>query len=119
MCQRIAVIDHGRIIAMDTPEGLKQHVRDLSVIELETLGAPPSVLDRLRALPFVDAVSVENHEQKQLLLIQSPRGSEAVPEVLPLLGGELLIGLIYILLGYSLFRWFEFQAKRRGTLEAF
>jgi ABC-2 type transport system permease protein len=39
-------------------------------------------------------------------------------EVAPLLAGELLIGLVYIFLGYSLFRWFEFQAKRRGTLEA-
>ena len=40
-------------------------------------------------------------------------------EVGPLLFGELLLGVVYILLGYSLFRWFEFQAKRRGTLEAF
>jgi ABC-2 type transport system permease protein len=39
-------------------------------------------------------------------------------EVAPLLAGELLVGLVYIFLGYSLFRWFEFQAKRRGTLEA-
>jgi len=39
-------------------------------------------------------------------------------EVAPLLAGELFIGLVYIFLGYSLFRWFEFQAKRRGTLEA-
>ncbi len=87
LCQRIAVINHGRIVALDTPEGLKRHVADLSVIELETLGAPPAVLDRLRALPFVDAVSVENHDQKQLLLIQSPRGSEGVPDVLNTLDG--------------------------------
>jgi len=87
LCQRIAVINHGRIVALDTPEGLKRHVADLSVIELETLGAPPAVLDRLRALPFVDAVSVENHDQKQLLLIQSPRGSEGVPDVLATLDG--------------------------------
>jgi ABC-2 type transport system permease protein len=39
-------------------------------------------------------------------------------EVAPLLAGELLVGLVYIFSGYSLFRWFEFQAKRRGTLEA-
>ena len=39
-------------------------------------------------------------------------------EVAPLLVGELLVGLMYISLGYSLFRWFEFQAKQRGTLEA-
>jgi hypothetical protein len=39
--------------------------------------------------------------------------------VVPLLVGEVLLGLLYLLIGYSLFRWFEYQAKRRGTLEAF
>jgi ABC-2 type transport system permease protein len=34
-----------------------------------------------------------------------------------LLTGEALIGVMYVFLGYALFRWFEFQAKRRGTLE--
>jgi ABC-2 type transport system permease protein len=37
--------------------------------------------------------------------------------VAPLLLGELLIGGTYVLLGYLFFRWFEIQAKRRGTLE--
>ena len=31
---------------------------------------------------------------------------------------EFLIGLVYGALGYIFFRWFEFQARRRGTLEA-
>lgn len=39
-------------------------------------------------------------------------------EVMPLLQMEVLIGVIYIFIGYSMFRWFEFQAKKRGTLEA-
>jgi hypothetical protein len=30
-----------------------------------------------------------------------------------------LLGVIYITIGYLMFRWFELQAKRRGTLEAF
>lgn len=38
-------------------------------------------------------------------------------EVVPLLFGELALGLVYITLGYGLFRWFETQAKARGTLE--
>ncbi|MBX3063265.1 MAG: ABC transporter permease [Anaerolineae bacterium] len=38
-------------------------------------------------------------------------------EVAPLIGGEFLMGLIYVFIGYTFFRWFEFQAKRRGTLE--
>lgn len=42
---------------------------------------------------------------------------ESLKNVASLLNGELLVGLIYILSGYLLFRWFEFQAKQRGTLE--
>jgi ABC-2 type transport system permease protein len=37
--------------------------------------------------------------------------------VTELLNGELLIGIMYVFLGYALFRWFEIQAKKRGTLE--
>ena len=38
-------------------------------------------------------------------------------DVFPLLISELGIGLMYGLLGYFLFAWFETQAKQRGTLE--
>lgn len=41
----------------------------------------------------------------------------ALNEVAPLLLGELGVGLVYGLAGYFMFRWFEMQAKRRGTLE--
>lgn len=38
-------------------------------------------------------------------------------DISPLLVSEMGIGLIYGLLGYFLFSWFETQAKRKGTLE--
>lgn len=87
LCERIAVIDRGRLVALDTPAGLKRGVRDLSVIELEMFGAPDSVAEALRALPFVDAVSVEDHDQTQTVSIQTPRGAEAVSEILSHLAG--------------------------------
>ncbi len=87
LCQRIAVINHGCIIALDTPAGLKRNVSDLAVIELEVFGVPPTIVDQIRGRPFVDAVSVEELEQKQLLTVQTPRGSEAVPELLGLMNG--------------------------------
>lgn len=40
-----------------------------------------------------------------------------ISEVSPLLLGELGIGIMYGLLGYMMFTLFEFEAKRRGTLE--
>src|SRR3990172_1660362 len=87
LCQRLAVVNHGRIVALDTPAGLKEHVRDLSVIELEVFGVPPAVVERVRAQPFVESVAVENRDQKQALLVQSPRGSEAVPDLMAILDG--------------------------------
>ncbi len=82
LCDRIAVINHGRIVALDTPGGLKSRVQDLNVVEVETFGLPVNTLNNLRALPFVDALSVEEYEQRQMLMIQTSRGAEAVPDVM-------------------------------------
>jgi ABC-2 type transport system ATP-binding protein len=88
LCDRIAVINHGTIVALDTPGGLKSHVSDLSVVEVETFGASEEALDKLRQLPFVDSLAVEDHEQKQMLLVQTRRGAEAVPDIMTALGGQ-------------------------------
>jgi ABC-2 type transport system ATP-binding protein len=88
LSDRIAIINKGRVIALDSPEGLKKHVSDLSVVELETFGIPDPVLDRLRSLSFVDSLSVEEQGQKQILLVQTARGAEAVPDVMSVLDGQ-------------------------------
>ena len=86
LCQRIAVINSGNIVALDTPAGLKKRVEDLSVIEVELFGVAPETVQRIRELPFVDSVEVEIRDQKQAMLIQTRRGAEAVQSVLEQLG---------------------------------
>lgn len=46
-------------------------------------------------------------------------GGASLAQVSSLLVGEFLIGIAYLVAGYLLFRVFEMEAKRRGTLEAF
>jgi ABC-2 type transport system permease protein len=46
-------------------------------------------------------------------------GGASLAAVSGLVMGEFLVGVAYLLVGYSLFRFFENEAKRRGTLEAF
>jgi ABC-2 type transport system ATP-binding protein len=87
LCQRIAVINQGAIVALDTPTELKHHVRDLSVVEVEVFGVPPEAIGRLRALDGVDTVSVENRGQRQALLVQSGDGAAAVAPVVNTLEG--------------------------------
>lgn len=87
LCGRIAVINHGHIIALDTPAALKRFVQDLAVVELEVEAANASLVERLRALPFVDAISVQDYEQRQVVLVQTSRGAEAVPELIAQVNG--------------------------------
>jgi ABC-2 type transport system ATP-binding protein len=88
LCQRVAVIDKGIIVAMDSPAELKKHVADLSVIEIETFGISQELLEQMRALPFIDSLSVREQDQRQMLLIQTARGAEAVPDLMVALNGQ-------------------------------
>jgi ABC-2 type transport system ATP-binding protein len=87
LCRRIAVINHGKIVALDTPAALKRYVQDLAVVEVQVENISPQVVERLKQLPFVDAVTVEEREQDSLVLVQSPRGSEIIPELIAQFNG--------------------------------
>ncbi|HEY7624727.1 MAG TPA: ABC transporter ATP-binding protein [Candidatus Limnocylindria bacterium] len=49
LCDRVAIIDHGRIVALDTPAALKRTIRAEEVVHLEMSidGDEAAVLDRL------------------------------------------------------------------------
>lgn len=70
LCGRIAVINKGAIVAQGTPAQLKAGVSNRSVIEVETDGVPEAVVGRLRSLPGVRSVGVEEREQQQQVSIQ-------------------------------------------------
>jgi ABC-2 type transport system ATP-binding protein len=95
LCERIAVINKGNLVALDTPQALKTHVADLSVVEMEVFGVPDEVVERVRNQPFVDTLSIENVDQRQALRIQTSRGSEAVPDLMNLLSG-LRVGKVVV-----------------------
>ena len=54
LCERIAIIDHGKLVAVDTPDHLKQEYGG-SVIELET-AQPIQAIDEIRALPGIKEI---------------------------------------------------------------
>ncbi len=59
LCDRIAIIDHGKLVALDTPIGLKASVPGSSVIEVHFKGDVPEREERLRQLAAV--TGVESH----------------------------------------------------------
>jgi ABC-2 type transport system ATP-binding protein len=90
LCQRIAVIAGGRIVAHGTPEDLKSRVVDRTVIEIETFGVEDERIERLRGLRGVASVATESREQALVLLVQSATGPELVPAILRELDGVTL-----------------------------
>jgi ABC-2 type transport system ATP-binding protein len=63
LCNRIAIVDHGKLVALDTPEALKASVPGSNVIEAH-FEHPPNGWDdweaRLRGLPGVTSVQNES-----------------------------------------------------------
>jgi ABC-2 type transport system ATP-binding protein len=93
LCDRIAVINKGKIVAMDTPRGLKALVKDLTIIEVEGFGITEKETDMLRALPGVRAVSATTNEDKQVLRVQVVDASEMLTPVASKLSDSKVIGV--------------------------
>ena len=85
LCNRIGVIGNGKIVALDTPAGLKRFVKDITVIEVEAIGVVDEDIVALRQQSEVRAVSGNLEGERQTLRIQTPRGSEFIPEVTKIL----------------------------------
>ncbi|WP_254666110.1 ATP-binding cassette domain-containing protein [Streptomyces sp. WMMB 322] len=49
LCDRVAIIDHGRILALDTPEALKRSLGADTVVRVVTDGDPEALAERLNA----------------------------------------------------------------------
>jgi len=81
LCKRVAIIRNGEIVALDTPSGLKKYVMDTSVVEIEGFGITEKEVGRFKEVPEVLAVSADLSENKQVLKIQTPKGSEIISEV--------------------------------------
>ena len=87
LCRRVAVINHGRIVACDTPARLRQRASDLYIVEVELAHASPRALEQLQGLGDGDALlGVDEHDGRPIVRLQSPRGRELVQELPALLG---------------------------------
>jgi ABC-2 type transport system ATP-binding protein len=60
LCNRIAIVDHGKLVALDTPEALKASVPGNNVIEAQFENPPADWEERLRGLPGVTSVQNES-----------------------------------------------------------
>jgi ABC-2 type transport system ATP-binding protein len=61
LCDRIAIVDHGELKALDSPLRLKASIPGKNVLEATFSATPPGWEDRLKQLPDVETVSGEDN----------------------------------------------------------
>jgi ABC-2 type transport system ATP-binding protein len=78
LCDRIAIVDHGKLVALDTPPALKTSVPGSNVIEAQFDNAPADWEQKLHALSGVTSVQ---HEGANMYRILTGDGSRATTEL--------------------------------------
>jgi ABC-2 type transport system ATP-binding protein len=68
-CQRVIIVDRGRVVAVDTPQNLAQLLGAEQRYELECAGDPVKVRELLQTLPGISSVEVEAAAERSLLII--------------------------------------------------
>jgi ABC-2 type transport system ATP-binding protein len=91
LCDRIAIIDYGKIVAEGTPEELKRAVAG-DVVTLTVAGDQQRALDLVKDKAFVREAKVD----EGFVLLYVDRGEVAMPAILRLLDGA---GLTLVTIG--------------------
>jgi ABC-2 type transport system ATP-binding protein len=78
LCDRIAIVDHGKLVALDTPPALKASVPGSNVIEAQFENAPAAWEPRLHRLSAVTSVQ---HEGAGMYRILTGDGSRTTTEL--------------------------------------
>src|SRR5437867_10470347 len=61
LCNRIAIVDHGELKALDSPLRLKTSIPGKNVIEVSFGDTPAGWMQQLQALPDAESVTAEDH----------------------------------------------------------
>jgi ABC-2 type transport system ATP-binding protein len=81
LCDRIAIVDHGKLVALDTPTALKTSVPGSNVIEAQFEHPPEDWEQRLHALSDVTSVQHEGAGMFRVLTGNGSRTTTALVEM--------------------------------------
>jgi ABC-2 type transport system ATP-binding protein len=80
MCDRIAIVDHGKVVALDTPANLKKTVSETetTIIKLTIPNLSSTLIEKLQALKCADAITQESATELKFLV----HGDDALDSII-------------------------------------
>ena len=86
LSDRVAIIDHGKIVALDTPPNLKNLITksDVSIFGAEITNLTPKLIEKISSLDVVDAVSQQDVHKLKI----SANGTDALNQIIDIIRHE-------------------------------
>ena len=85
LSDRVAIIDHGKIVVLGSPSELKQKVKSSDIIEIEARNVVEQTVNALQSFSEVSKVAIASSTQggeTQLLRVHVEKGKEVLPRIL-------------------------------------
>jgi ABC-2 type transport system ATP-binding protein len=89
LCDRIAIVDHGTLVALGTPVELKQSVPGANVVEVQFNREDPEWQSRLEAFPDVTEVQSQSAGVYRVLTSNGSQTTTHLVEMAKALGEQL------------------------------
>jgi len=86
LSDRVAIIDHGKIVALDTPQNLKNLITksDVSIFGAEITNLTPKLIDKINSLDVVDAVAQQDVHKLKI----SANDTDALNQIIDIIRQE-------------------------------
>ena len=83
LSDRIGIIDSGKVIALDTPEGLKHRIEQKEVIRLEVTGWHEEIADKLKSISGIENLISRQEGEADLweVNMQAQNSRTAIPRI--------------------------------------
>jgi len=88
LCDRIAIVDHGKLVALDSPLKLKASIPGNDILEVSFSRVPEGWYETLQSLPEVQSVKAEDHVYR-IGSDNGPKTTEALMEATRLANVEI------------------------------
>jgi ABC-2 type transport system ATP-binding protein len=90
LSDRIGIIDTGKVIALDTPEGLKRRIDQKEVIRLELTGWHDDLADKLKSITGIESLTSHQKGEADLweVNMQAQNSRHALPRIVESISGN-------------------------------
>ena len=90
LSDRIGIIDSGKVIALDTPEGLKHRIEQKEVIRLEVTGWHDEIAEKLKSISGIENLISRREGEADLweVNMQANNSRAAIPRIVEFISGN-------------------------------